>query len=505
VFPATAGAAEYLVVPQLTAGNPAIGGYRLGGDTINPVTASPTPQRLRALSSVERFHLFLRLGDERRWWGLTPEVAPQPSAPQPAPQVGPPVYNELRTFQVCAKTDCSRFDRVGARAKAINSKIAIFVDTLAPAGGLDSVALDSIARMFDQRLYAIDTAAFGRESDIDANTVVMVLMTNTVNKLVTTAECNQSGYVAGFFFGVDIDPQFSNDSRSNKGEVFYSIVADPAGTLSCSHSTAEVQAFVPVTFIHEFQHMISFNQHVLVRGSNGELLWLNEGMSHYAEELGGRSYELNPDARIADCIIGQIACRFYSGDLLNAYDYLDSTAKHFLLPTEGIGSLAERGAAWLYVRYLVDQYAAGNTTSAWNTFTRSMVGTSQGGAANIEAVTGDQFEDVVSRWGLANWVTDLTPHAELKYVSWNMHAVFSSLHTQRPAPTGPFPKFYPLTPTISAGRDVDSTGTLRSGSPVYYRATEAAGDPGFTLSFTAPNGALISAAMKPRLNVYRLQ
>ena len=34
---------------------------------------------------------------------------------------------------------------------------------------------------------------------------------------------------------VDIDPEFRNDSRSNKGEIFYSIVADPAGTLSCPH------------------------------------------------------------------------------------------------------------------------------------------------------------------------------------------------------------------------------------------------------------------------------
>jgi len=98
--------------------------------------------------------------------------------------------------------DCSRFDRVGARVRAVKTKVAIYVDTLAPAGGLDSLALDSIANTFDQRLYAIDTAAFGRESDIDSNTVVLVLMTNTVNKLVTASECNASGgaFVAGFFF-----------------------------------------------------------------------------------------------------------------------------------------------------------------------------------------------------------------------------------------------------------------------------------------------------------------
>ena len=504
VFPATASPAEYLVVPQLTAGNPGDQAqYRLFGDTITPVTPSPNAQQLRSLSPTERFHLFLRLGDERRWWGFAPDRAPQPSAPLPAPQVGKPVYGELRTFQVCAKLDCSRFDRVGARAKGISSKVAIFVDTLAPAGGLDSTALDSIARTFDTRLYAIDTTAFGRESDINQDSVVLVLMTNTVNKLVTTAECNNSGFVAGFFFGVDIDPHFSNDSRSNKAEIFYSIVADPAGTLSCAHSAAELQAFVPVTFIHEFQHMISFNQHVIVRGANGELLWLNEGFSHYAEELGGRSYESNGDARVTDCVIGTVTCRFYAGNLLNANDYLDSTGNHYLLPTEGIGSLAERGAAWLFVRYMVDQYAAANTRTEWNKFTRKMIETSQVGFNNVEAATGQQFEDVVSRWGLANYVTDIgSAPAALKFVSWNLHAVFSSLHTQRP---GLFPNFYPVNPTVSAGRDVNLNGTLRAGSPIYHRATQPAGDPGFTLSFTAPNGALISASMKPRLNVYRLQ
>jgi len=411
--------------------------------------------------------------------------------------------NTLRTFQVCAKIDCSSFDRVGARVRALKTKVAIYVDTLAPAGGLDSTALDSIALLFDQKLYAIDTSAFGRESDIDSNTVVMVLMTNTVNKLVTAGQCTSSGFVAGFFFGVDLDPAFRNDSRSNKGEIFYSIVADPAGTLSCSHPASDVQKFVPVTFIHEFQHMISFNQHVLLRGTNGEALWLNEGMSHYAEELGGRSYALSPNARISDCTIGTTECRFYAGDLINAYQFLDSTNKHFLLPTAGIGTLAERGAAWLFVRYVVDRYAAGSTMADWNTVTRRLDGTALTSAQNIAAVTGAPFTTVVSRWALANYVTDgggVPP--ELQYDSWSLHAVYSSLHTQN---SNIFPKFYPLVPTISAGRAVTLTGTLLAGSGIYHRATQPAGDPGFTLSFTAPSGGPVDAATMPRLNVIRLQ
>src|SRR6266702_2099998 len=392
VFPATTTLpAEYLLVPQLASGVPGqVAGFRLGGDTILPAPSAPAPDQSAELNDAERFHTYLRLGDERRWWGFAPESATG-ARPKMAATGSPPGMNTQRVFEVCAKTDCSQFDRVVARVRAVSAKVVIFVDTLAPAGGLDSTALDSIARLFDQRLYAIDTAAFGRESDIDANTVVLVLMTNTVNKLVTASACNAAGgaFIAGFFFGADLDPAFRTDPRSNKGEVFYSIVADPTGKLSCSHSTAAVVKFVPVTFIHEFQHMISFNQHVLVRGGTGEVLWLNEGFSHYAEELGGRSYAASFDAKVTDCIIGTVECRFYGGNLVNAYNYLDTTGKHFLLPTAGIGTLADRGAALLCVRYVLDHYAAGGTHADWNALTRSLEATSQTGAGNIATVTGD--------------------------------------------------------------------------------------------------------------------
>ena len=260
---------------------------------------------------------------------------------------------------------------------------------------------------------------------------------------------------------------------------------------------------MPVTFIHEFQHMISFGQHVLVHGTNGEVLWLNEGMSHYAEELGGRSYALSPDGQVTDCLPGTTECSFYLGDLANAYDYLDSTSKHFLLPTAGIGSLAERGAAWLFVRYVVDRYAAGSTMAGWNTLTRALDGTAQTGAQNIATVTGDPFTTVVSRWALANYLTDQAgAPPELRYDSWRLHGVYSSLHVSR---SGTFKKAYPLTPTVSAGRDVNLSGTLLAGSGIYHRATQPPGDPGFTLNFTAPNGGPINPATLPRLNVIRLQ
>jgi len=501
VFPANGAiGAEYLIVPQITSGTAGQSlAFRLTGDTIHPATIGPAntaSAERHPLTPGEAFHTFLRRGDERAWRDRAP-LGPALGAPLPSPESATFVYGEQKTFKVCSNLTCSAFSNVTATARAVKPKVVIFVDNAAPAppSGLDSTALDSLGTLFETRLYATDTLAFGRESDIDANGAVLVLMTAVVNRLVTNAQCQQSGFVAGFFYGADLLPPGPTNPGSNNGEIFYSLVADPAGTHSCVHSTTQVQRIVPVTFIHEFQHMISFNQHVLVRGGNGEVLWLNEGFSHFAEELGGRTYASGTPE----------FSRFVIGNLFNAYQYLDSTGKHFLLPTEGIGSLAERGAAWLFVRYVVDRFAGDTTVASWNALTRQLVQTSSTGAANIAAVTGQSFQTVVSRWALANWVSDLPAFVaptELTYDSWKFRTTYASLNAQDATN---FPKAFPLTPTTSNGRLTDFSGTLRSGSGIYHRATQGSNAPGFTLRFTTSGGGLINPTLVPRLNVIRIQ
>ena len=494
VYPAAgASGAEYLVMPQLATGEPGkTSSFRLAGDTIRPVAAPSIDQAVPEMSPAQQFHDFLRHGDEKAWRGR-PLAAP-PLRPFPAPAAGKPVYGDSRQFHVCSNLTCTTFQTVTATAGAVLNKVAIFVDNASPAGGLDSLQLDSLGRTFDNRLYPTDTAAFGRESDIDANTVVLVLMTPVVNKLVNKADCTNKGFVAGFFYGADLLPSIAN---SNAGELFYSIVPDPGATLSCSHSTTEVERLVPVTFIHEFQHMISFNHHVLERPGNGEVLWLNEGFSHYAEELGGRSYGSGtPDFS-----------RFTIGDLFNAYEYLDSTDKHFLLPTEGIGSLAERGAAWLFVRFMVDRFSGGTSMAQWNTFTRGMLETSATGADNVANATGLPFDTVVTRWALANYVSDLpgfTPPTALTYDSWRFRTTYAALYAQDVNHDN-FKKPFPLTPAQSSGRAVSLSGTLRAGSGVYQSVVQTANDRGFTLHFTTSGGGLLNASLVPRLNVIRIQ
>src|SRR5437879_4410303 len=111
--------------------------------------------------------------------------------------------------KVCGNLTCSTsaFKTVGARVQSVGAHIAIYVDTLAPANGLTTTDFDSLRTVFDNRLYPLDTVAFGREPDVDSNGVVIVLMTGVVNQLVTATQCATSGFVAGFFYSADLDPR----------------------------------------------------------------------------------------------------------------------------------------------------------------------------------------------------------------------------------------------------------------------------------------------------------
>lgn len=503
IFPGNASvtdSASYLLAPQIaTDAEGAIAAFILEGDTVHAALAAAAagPATGGGLGVGERFHDFLRVQERTHYSALT--LAPPAAAAAPVVTLaGPPAVGDARSFKVCSKLDCSALATVSAHAKTVNGHLAIYVDDSAPANGLTQTDLDSLGALFDTRLYAIDTTAYGRESDIDSNTVVVVLMTNVVNKLVSTQTCTTQGFVAGFFFGADIDPQFA--STFNHGEVFYSIVADPSGTLSCAHSVARLKQLVPVTFIHEFQHMISYNQHVLVHGGSPQVTWLDEGMSHFAEELGGRSFLPADNASFSNFVLG---------DLFNAYSYLDSTGTHFLSFSSGIGSLAERGAAWLFVRYLADQFAADTSFASIATFTRTLELTNLLGAADIQNATGTPFTTLVQRWALANYVSDLpgfTPPSELQYKSWHFRTTYASLNGQCSnfTPPCPFPKPFPLTPPLTDGRAVALNGSLHAGSADYALAVQRPSAPGFDILFSGPNGAALQGSLVPRLNVIRL-
>jgi hypothetical protein len=499
VFPANpAGSAiEYLVVPQSASSIPDDSqAFKLGG---NPLAAPPAPGApLAGLSVAQQFDLRLRLA-EREFAALLPRPL---RVPPRAPALVTPVDSgNVRTFKVCNTLSCdptkpATLSTVTATALKVGTHIAIYVDNAAPQPGLSQMDLDSLRAVFDTRLYETDTLAFSRESDIDNNGMVIVLMSGKVNSLVTSAQCNSptGGFVAGFFFGADLitTPPFAT---GNAAEIFYSIVPDPSGTLSCTHSVTGVTHLVPVTFVHEFQHMISFNQHFLLRGTLPEDLWLNEGLSHYAEENGGRTFL--PDTATF--------CRYAFGDLYNASQYFTAPQNYVLVDSAGIGGLANRGAYWLFVRYLVDQIGA--TLGSNDSVTRRLDRTALIGPANVSnAAGGTAFPTILARWALANYVSDLPGFAappELQYTTWKFRTDYQTMRTA--CGTTNLPSQFPLAPAVVDASTAQVSGTLHAGSASYYRMQHAPAASKFTLLFSNSAGGALRTTLAPRLNVIRLQ
>ena len=486
--------AEYLVLPW-SAGGTVGTSAPFSLQSAEPVASiarsrafAPAARGNRGANAVAFDHFLRQLGSTRRYPLSNRSAAVAASvAPRLSPAAPPPV-GDARTFKVCANMSCSTLNNVGAVARAVGQHIAIYIDTLAPSPGLSASDLDSLKNVFDSRLYPLDTTTFGRVSDIDANSVVIVLMSNQVNKLVTAAQCNSSGYIAGFFFPGDLAPGFS--TNYNDGEIFYSIVADPNGSLSCAHTTAEVNDVTPVTFTHEFQHMINFVEHVLVRNANeSEEGWLDEGLSKYAEELAGRSY-------LAEADTGMFS-NYAIGAVYDGYQYLLAPGDTPLMIPADTGTLAMVGASWLFTRYIVDQFG--------DALPGKLVQTTLTGASNVAAQTGQPFAQTVTRWALANWVDNLpgfTTPAELQYTTWNFRRTFSSLHSQD---AQNFPLVYPLVPTKSAGNAVDVIGTLHLGSGEYVRAVQPPAGAEFTLHLSANGTTAVSPAVLPRLVVLRIR
>ncbi|HEX7338266.1 MAG TPA: hypothetical protein VF252_13755 [Gemmatimonadales bacterium] len=491
------GGAEYLYLPVATEGQETEEGasapYAIAGSS--PAVAAVAPERRAALSMARQpgpaqvFHN--RLRERERTLAPGPGDAFFNQGRLEGAATPPPVVGEQRTFDVCATTTCTSFVQTTATARVVGARVAVYVDDAAPLPGYTAPDLAHVADVFDNHLYPIDTTAFGRESDIDGNGVVVVLLTHRVNQL--SPDCNSSqSVILGFFFGADLLPRGPSNPGSNEAEIFYGLVPD-AGNPDCSISEEFALSHLPSTFVHEFQHMISFNQHRLVRGSNAEETWLNEGLSHFAEELAGRQV---PDTECP--VSGSCFSDFLAqGNVVNAFAYLQSPEDFFLIePGNSTGQLEERGANWLFVRWLADHFAADPVLGT--DLTRQLVMTSLVGAANVVAHTGVPFATLIPEWQATNFLDDLpgfsAPAARLRYKSWDFRAI---------AEANSLP--YPLEPDSTSGVDYSHIGILRAGSGKHVRVVQPPGGAAVDLVLENAPVEPFPSEVDPRVALVRIR
>ena len=138
---------------------------------------------------------------------------------------------------------------------------------------------------------------------------------------------------------------------------------------------------------HEFQHLINFNQHVLVRFGDSEVSWLNEGLSHVAEDLVG-GHRVGNAERVAT--------------------YLADPTTVGLVGDASTSS-AKRGGAYLFVRALVDRFGP--------QVLLGLVGTGRTDRDNLQHVTQEAFEDLLAGFAaqLVTSGTDLGQHPRFDF------------------------------------------------------------------------------------------
>ncbi len=488
----------------------AIGGLGTVTARVDQVTPPPA-----TLSVVEAFHLRLR--------NIEKEEAPRSIAYMQELRAHPPVSLKVGTaaaapaatmnFSVLSSLTTSAYTSVSARLLYAGNNILLYVDSQSPTtNGFTDAQYSAFGRQMDVDLFPLDTATWGATSDLDANQRTYVLFTPIVNRLtLSSGSCGT--YVAGFFNGADLSPTNTN---GNKAEIFYSSVpGEPAGGASCALlSQATVQNAAPATFIHELQHMISYNQHVLLRSGTTEAIWLNEGLSHMSEELGGKIYETRyPCPNLPPCpgpgraspsqIFPDSSQGFLPPNFGNAYDFFSSRQDFSLTSPTGFGTIEERGVAWLFLRWLADQKGDAKLPQ--------LVQTRNTGTTNIEAVMGESFPVLFADYMTAVLLDDFPGatagqiSSRYQFTSRNLRAIYARLNSI--AATA-FPTAYPLDvndlPLLSklTPASVAQTIQMKPGSLDLFQFTSTTANAG--MSFKPTTGTTFLATLNAQVTVVRL-
>ena len=460
-------------------------GERLG--RLAPLRDMRIDDRIRAFESTIDIARVREAREGRRLRGAAAALA----------VAAPPVVGSTKTIRVPNFDDntsslCDNAIAVTTTVKAVGTHSVILLDNAAPANGLTDLEFEQIAGEFDDLIYPVDTEYFGNPSDLDVDGRIYILYTPEVNKL---SEPNSGSYVGGFFFSGDL-LEAAECAQSNEGEIFYLLTADPTGQFGNDFDRDLIRVSTRGTIAHEFQHMINLGVKIEAPFlAYDETSWLNEGLSHFAEELVGRRVlgrsdldELTWTEVWSDesTFIG-----YFYQNFARFESYLRNPQGSSATSQKAAEQLSYRGAAWAFVRHLADHYHS--TQGSVAAFTRALVLSPDTGIANLESRTAAPFEEQMRGWLLANWADDrgianLDPRYE--YASWEMRQAMDCFVSNNPTTCD---GVYPLKVTaLSSVPATGSTLSLLTGTGAYFLGTWSTTTPNVVVQVTGTNGQLVT-------------
>jgi len=486
------GGDEYVIVPWYGTSNVSstmpleVTGSGLAAPGPNPFRAplasrsSSTASTLHALTSTSlhrdlRFDLRLREMGRRQLMPLAPRGRAELSrrALTPSFSSSPAYLGVGDLVQLNADTAAcwSSTLRTG-RVMATSARAIVVADTSNPPEGFTAADYTRIAVGYDTLVAAVEDAAFGTPTDIDANGKVVIFFTRAVNELTVAGA---SSFVGGYFHPRDLLPQTYYGEAycpaSNEREMFYMPVPDPNGIVNGNRYTAGfVDSLTIVTLAHENQHLVNFGRRLYVnQAQTDEEPWLNEGLSDVAEELVFyHAAGLSPRQNIGSEHFGTqpfdgLFTMYMAPNVARLAIFLQQPQSYS--PFSSSDQQGTYGAIWSFLRYAAD-HSGSSDNAVWLQLANSPVS----GFDNLFDVLGPNVPQMLNAWAVSLYTDDAAPGVDSAYTqpSWNFRSAFPAL----PVASQPYPLFGAVG-VLSDG--TPQAVTLGAGSSAYFRFSVATG------------------------------
>jgi hypothetical protein len=456
-----------------------------------------------------------------------------------------PVVGERKDFLFSVQPDltvsCDDTAAViHASVKAVGEHFAIYRDLQENSGFTAADYAEMLATLEDV-VYPVDTSYFGEPADIDGNERIIVLVTEETNKL-----SGQSGltFIAGFFVPSDLsdsgDPEGGGTAAgglcatSNEAEILYLIAPDPGGKHGIPHTVEFAKETVVGVSAHELQHLISAERR-LIFGSGGfgdlEETWVDEGLSHVAEELNGLAAAGLPlranlpfEEVIADVdLFNRFHLSNFSrlGQTSGCGGWMRSPEDTQTIVAEdpsGCSGLRYRGFAWIFMRWLGDHEGPPGSGvvpgSGEAALFREMVGggpTHMTGIPNIERAvdevgSGRSWEALLADFLIAPGSDDRAEGAppRTQILTWDLPDVFLGLHEDDGTRLN-FAVPYPLEIEQLGFTTVQDQFSVRSSTAKYYTLESGVVAPDYEIRLLDTVGLPLTAEAAAQLTIFRVR
>jgi hypothetical protein len=326
---------------------------------------------------------------------------------------------------------------VGAHSVIVEDTATVFGGAPTLAGQMDPSYIQ-LGQEFESTMYPIELTNFGDPLAMDASLSgtgkVVMVFSPRVNG-------SSEGSILGFVVSCDFF-KVAQAPSSNVGEYLYAAV--PTSTAAGYNNPATIASWlreIRPTIVHEVKHITAYAARILNGLALEDLSW-EEGMARNAEEIYARTFYGNALAKQNIGYAASIGCDIQfktAGPCADRPDlmlrHFDALYSYFQSPS-GVSMLGPTftqdftfyASAWAVERWANDIFSTSESQ-----FLKDWTLSSVTGVANLEARTGQSWEQSLGEWSLAMYSSSIPGfvpvNAHLRFPSWNLPDIWQGMHT----------------------------------------------------------------------------